>query len=453
MRFKTWIVAAVGLGSLLLLIVVSMLTTSRKAQEIYVELDQLNSHHHNVDAKLRRLRSDVHLSGIFVRDYLLDVEREHAPEYREHIADFRRTNMATLGELRELDAAHAAQISDLEKQLDDYWRTFEPLFDWTATEKIYRSAAFLRKEVVPRREAILGIAEDIEGLNNANLAAQRAEVTHRQAAFRADLFRLLWQTVLLGIAVALIAVHGLRALERRSEEQRAIAEEAERQMRQLSQRLVATQEEERKNLSRELHDHVAQVLTALRMELGRLERARTAGDARADAAIAECRRLVDQMFRTVRDLALGLRPSMLDDFGLQPALEWLVRDVNRRYGVDVVLNVQSDLESLPERHRTCVYRAVQEALTNCVRHARATSVTIDVTGGANHLTVKVSDDGVGFEPSQRRDGLGLRGLDERVKELDGSMRISGSADRGTSLTIDIPLPHPIAEAPLARAAG
>ena len=286
MRFKTWIVAAVGLGSLLLLIVVSMLTTSRKAQEIYVELDQLNSHHHNVDAKLRRLRSDVHLSGIFVRDYLLDVEREHAPEYRERIADFRRTNMATLGELRELDAAHTAQISDLEKQLDDYWRTFEPLFDWTATEKIYRSAAFLRKEVVPRREAILGIAQDIEGLNNANLAAQRAEVTHRQEAFRADLFRLLWQGVLLGIAVALIAVHGLRRLERRSEEQRAIAEEAERQMRQLSQRLVATQEEERKNLSRELHDHVAQVLTALRMEPGRLEPARTAGDARHDAATA-----------------------------------------------------------------------------------------------------------------------------------------------------------------------
>src|SRR5262245_47644320 len=192
MRFRTWPVAALGLGSLLVLIVASMLTSSRKAQEIYVELDQLNSHHHNVDAKLRRLRSDVNLSGIYVRDYLLDVAREHAPEYRERIAEFRRTNMATVGELRTLDAAHAAQIVDLERQLDDYWRTFEPLFDWTAPEKIFRSAAFLRKEVVPRREAILGIALDIEELNNANLSAQRAEVTTRQAAFRADLLRLLW---------------------------------------------------------------------------------------------------------------------------------------------------------------------------------------------------------------------------------------------------------------------
>ena len=90
MRFKTWPVAALGLGSLLVLIVVSMLTSSRKAQEIYTELDQLNTHHHHVDAKLRRLRSDVNLSGIFVRDYLLDVAREHAVEYRERLTEFLR---------------------------------------------------------------------------------------------------------------------------------------------------------------------------------------------------------------------------------------------------------------------------------------------------------------------------------------------------------------------------
>ena len=154
--------------------------------------------------------------------------------------------------------------------------------------------------------------------------------------------------MLLGLAVALAAVFRLRVLERRSEEQRRSPQEAERQMRQLSQRLVATQEEERKHLSRELHDHVAQVLTALRMELGRIERTRPPGDARVGAAVAECERLVDSMFRTVRDLALGLRPSMLDDFGLQPALEWHVRDFTARYGVDVELIVDGDFDALPD---------------------------------------------------------------------------------------------------------
>ena len=123
------------------------------------------------------------------------------------------------------------------------------------------------------------------------------------------------------------------------------------------------------------------------------------------------------MFRTVRDLALGLRPSMLDDFGLQPALEWHVRDFTRRYGVDVELTIDGDFDALPDRYRTCVYRAVQEALTNCVRHAEARTIKVNVAGYDDRLDVSVTDDGIGLDPARRRDGLGLRGIEERVKEL------------------------------------
>ena len=94
MRFKTWPVAAVALGGLLLLIGVSVLAASWRAQEIYTQVDQLNSHYHDVETHLRRIRSDVHLSGIFVRDYLLDNARERAPEYRQTLADYRRSNMS-----------------------------------------------------------------------------------------------------------------------------------------------------------------------------------------------------------------------------------------------------------------------------------------------------------------------------------------------------------------------
>jgi signal transduction histidine kinase len=278
-------------------------------------------------------------------------------------------------------------------------------------------------------------------------------VTRRHAAFRDDLRRLLWQSLLLGLIVALTVVGRLRVLERRSEEQRSIAEKAERRMRQLSQRLVATQEEERKSLSRELHDHVAQVLTALRMELGRIERNRSPADARLGAAVSECKQLVNQMFRTVRDLALGLRPSMLDDFGLRAALEWHLRDVTRRYGVDVELNMEGNLETLPDRFQTCVYRAIQEALTNCVRHARARSITVNVTGHDDGLDVSVTDDGVGFDSVQRREGLGLRGIEERVKELDGVVTITSRPGHGTKLAIHLPLQAPMTEVRLARVAG
>ena len=135
MRLKTWLVAALGLGSLVILIAVSMLASSRRAQNIYAQLDQLNAHHRNVEAKLRALRSDVHLSSIFVRDYLLDVARERAPEYREQLAEFRRTSVATLEELRPL-VGRDDQISSLQTKLAEYWETFDPLFDWTPIEKI-----------------------------------------------------------------------------------------------------------------------------------------------------------------------------------------------------------------------------------------------------------------------------------------------------------------------------
>jgi len=454
MRFRTWIVAALGLGSLLLLVVVSMLTSSSRAREIFAQLDRLNTHYQNVDAKLRRLRSDVNLSGIFVRDYLLDVAREHVPEYRERIGQFRESNRATVSELRVLAAPHAEHIDNLEEQLDEYWQTFEPLFDWTATEKIFRSASFLRREVVPRREAILAIAQEVEELNNANLAAQRAEVTRRQAALDEELRRLLWQTVILGLVVMLVAVFRLRVLERRSDRERALAEDAERQLRQLSQQLVATQEEERKNLSRELHDHVAQVLTALRMELGRIERIRAPGDTRIGLAVGECKQLVDSMFRTVRDLALGLRPSMLDDFGLRAALEWHVRDFSGRYGVNVELNVEEDFDTLPDQYRTCVYRAVQEALTNCIRHAQARSIQVRLNGQGGQLHLFVTDDGIGFDPARRHAGLGLHGIGERVKELHGVMSVGpAEVGVGTTLAVSLPWPALAMEAPLARAAG
>jgi signal transduction histidine kinase len=434
MPLRTWLVAALGLGSLVVLIGVSMIASSRKAQDIYAEIDALNSHHRQVEENLRRLRSDVNLSGIFVRDYLLDVARERAPEYRERIAEFRRTNIATLDELRTL-VNNDRQMDSLQAKLTEYWETFDPLFDWTPAEKILRRAAFLRREVVPRRDAALAIAREIEEITNASVTAQRNEVARRHDAFRRDQWVLTWRTILVGLAVALVVVLRLRILERGSDE-------AEQQMRELSQQLVDTQEEERKNLSRELHDHVAQVLTGLRMELGRIERLSPG----VGHVVAECKRLVDDMFQTVRNLALGLRPSMLDDFGLPAALEWHVRDFMARFAVTVDLKIVGDVNELPDKHRTCVYRVVQEALTNCARHAEAKHVEISVAALDAELRLAVSDDGIGVTAAPRAKGLGLRGIGERVKELNGTMMISRRTGGGTAVVVSLPLPsHPGAE--------
>ena len=456
MRFRTWPVAAVALAGLLALIVLSVQTASRRAEDIYGQLDQLSIQHRRVEARFRQLRSDVQLSAIFVRDYLLDTGRVGSPDYRRSIAGFRANSAKTVRELLGLTpapAGGAGRLDDLEQKLDDYWRSVDPLFEWTPAEKLSRSAQFLDREVLPRRQAVLSLAEEIEQVNDANLVTQRAEVSRRHLELRRDLDQLLWQSVLLGLVVAITAVIRLRVLERRSAAERQAAEDAERQTRQLSQQLVHAQEEERKTLSRELHDQVGQMLTALRMELGRIDRARGTADGALAVAVAECRQLVDNMVRTVRDLALGLRPSMLDDFGLQAALEWHVRDFTRRYGVPVALTVDGDFGGLPDRHRTCVYRAVQEALTNCVRHAAASRVTVTLRGSPGGLDVGVEDDGVGLEDDARRGGFGLRGIEERVRELDGAMTIRSAAGQGTTVAIHLPLPFAPLGGTLARAAG
>lgn len=449
----TWPVAAAALGGLLLLIGTSGLSTSHKAEEIYTQLDQLNSHHREVDSKLRRLRGDVHLSGIFIRDYLLDTDRESAPEYRQQLTVLRQNHTAMIRQLRALSPKEAsARVNNLEERLNEYWEVFEPLFDWTAVEKIARSASFLRREVVPRREAVLTIAREIEELNNANLAAQRAEVTRRQEGFRSDLERSLLRSLLLGFLVAVVAVMRLRALERRSDEQRLRAESAEQELRQLSQELVATQEEERKKLTRELHDHVGQMLTALRMEIGRADRERAVSQARTGQALAECKRLVDTVLGSVRDLVMGLRPSMLDDFGLQPALEWHIRDFRRRYNIRVDLVSRGDLNALPDQHRTCVYRIVQEALTNCARHSQATRVDVSVQYEAGRIEVIVADDGIGVDPDRPR-GMGLLGIEERARELSGGLDVSAGDNGGTRLSVTLPIVLRHEEGQHASAAG
>jgi signal transduction histidine kinase len=464
MRFRTWPVAAVGLTGLLLIVVFSAVTVAQRAQEIYAQLDALNTHHREVETKLRALKTDVHLSGIFVRDYLLDTVRERAPEYRANLANFRETNRATLQDLHEIARRRGedeTRIRNLEANLQAYWEGFEPLFDWSIAEKINYSAGFLRREVLPRRNAVLELAEEIEALNNQNLAAQREEVTRRQDAFRAELFTLVGRSLFFGLLVSLAVVLRLRVVERRSEDQKRRAQEAEGQMRELSQQLVAAQEEERRKLSRELHDHVGQMLTALRMELGRIDRIRADRGGRGDrsfaavdsgfsAALAECRQLVDDMVRIVRDLALGLRPSMLDDFGLQPALEWLTRDFTRRSNVPVELQITGNLDALSDQHRTCIYRVVQEALTNCVRHARATAIGVIVRAREEIIDVSVSDDGIGLDPSRRAAGFGLRGIEERVRELGGNITFLSAAGQGATLSIKLPI---VKEQSLARAAG
>jgi signal transduction histidine kinase len=444
MKVRTWAIVAVALGGLLLLLALSLLATRRWVQEIYTQLDGINVRHREVEATLRRLRGDFHVSGIFVRDYLLDTSRTASPEYRQDLSALRAQTEGNLSALEGLVPGEAVRIQRLKSKIADYWEVFDPLFDWTPAEKSARSLTFVRREVIPRRDEVLRIAQEIEDLNDANMKDQRAQIALREAELRHTLNVILGGSLGLGALVALVAVLRIRILETRSQDQHERTEQAEEEMRRLSQRLVHAQEDERRRLAREHHDEVGQMLTALRMEIGKVERGRASTGGAFATSLAECKRIVDTVMQSVRALSMGLRPAMLDDFGLGSALDWHARDFSRRYDVPVFLTVDGEVDALPEPHRTCVYRVVQEALTNCAKHAQATRVEVSLRDAGGRLRLSVRDDGVGLETAEPRGtGVGLVGIEERVREIGGVVSLRSDPGQGTTLLVEIPLPAPM----------
>jgi len=203
-------------------------------------------------------------------------------------------------------------------------------------------------------------------------------------------------------------------------------------------RAVQAQEVERRRLARELHDETGQALTSILLGLAAVERAESAED--AHAAAADLRQLVVETLQDVRRLAVELRPSALDDFGLEPALRRLGQSVREAAALDVQVEARLGSERLPPDVETALYRIVQEALTNVVKHAGADHVSILVTRKPSSVLVMIEDDGRGFDPAETRAaGLGLLGMNERVELLDGTFLVEAEPGAGTTLIIELPL--------------
>lgn len=211
----------------------------------------------------------------------------------------------------------------------------------------------------------------------------------------------------------------------------------------LLRKVIAAQEEERKRLARELHDETSQQLTALGMQLDLIARAVPA-DAAASGRIADTRRLVGRMVDDLHRVIYDLRPSMLDDLGLLPAIRWYAERLSKR-GVAVQFEFPDEPLDLSPEARIAVYRVVQEALSNIERHAQAETVLVACTVSTTELAIEVEDDGVGFDPEEMRQpresgqGLGLLGMRERLSLLGGTCVVESQPGSGTRVVIRLPL--------------
>jgi signal transduction histidine kinase len=203
-------------------------------------------------------------------------------------------------------------------------------------------------------------------------------------------------------------------------------------------RAVAAQELERRRLARELHDETGQALTSVLLGLKAVEEAPDAAEMRS--AAAELRDLVVATLQDVRRLAVELRPKALDDFGLQPALERLAHSFSEQTGIAVDVESALSDDRLPTEVETALYRIVQEALTNIVKHAQASRVSVLLTRRPRSVAAVIEDDGRGFDLGATRDGgIGLIGMRERMALLDGRLDVESTPGAGTTIVAEIPL--------------
>jgi signal transduction histidine kinase len=231
-----------------------------------------------------------------------------------------------------------------------------------------------------------------------------------------------------------------------AEKHYAEVEQAKGELQRLSARLLEVEEEGRRQLARELHDEIGQSLALLQIEISRAQAAASSGQpASLPERLERARALAEETVQTIRDISLLLRPALLDDLGLAPALQFQVEQFLRRSGIACDYVEENVSDHLPDSVKTCVYRIVQEALHNCEKHSGAARVRVAVLQDPGLLRIEINDDGRGFLVNEKgmpsiTTGLGLLGMRERATIVGGSLEIDSAPGRGTRLSLRIPVP-------------
>ena len=236
-------------------------------------------------------------------------------------------------------------------------------------------------------------------------------------------------------AAALLLVFATGMLVNRRE--RSLADAA---LKRLTQRIIDTQEEERGRVARELHDSISQILVGVRYALDLAQRRLQRGDARAGDSLRKGQDSLATAIQEVRRISRDLRPGTLDDLGLAPALRALIDEFSERTGISSELETVVFRNRLDEDAKIALFRVAQEALTNIERHSGATHVAIRIAGHKRGATLRIQDNGHGFQIDKTTGGLGLRNMQERIEQLDGTLRILSSTS-GTVIEAEVPLSH------------
>jgi len=331
-----------------------------------------------------------------------------------------------------------ASIQNIETLFVRQKSMFDAMLAWPTDVRRVRAVETIHREVDPIEVSIL---EWSDRLRSANDRALRAADQATLAQFSHVQTNLTWSLVLAlgsGLILVLASMIYILRLERQIQVRYAELARSRGELEMLSARLVEAQEAERRNISRELHDEVGQTLGALLVDFGRLSAGLASAPAELREHVDHMKSVAERSVQSVRNLALLLRPSMLDDLGLVAALEWQGRETSRNSGTEVEVRAAGVPENLPDEYNVTIYRLVQEALNNAVRHSGARNARVNVNCNDGRIVVEVGDDGRGFDPRRSR-GVGILGMEERVRRLGGRLTIDSQPGRGATVRAELPL--------------
>jgi signal transduction histidine kinase len=393
---------------------------------------------------LTAVHTGVLLGSIYLRDALIDPSPTSREYYRDELVRTRENVERVLLAYQPFIASPEEQLrwNSLQDEMVSYWRSREIAFAEDAPRNSEEAAELLRGRLVPARESILEIVESLSALQSASRQRQEREATQLHATVQTRAVWLASFSLVVGLIVAFVSSRHVGGLEREIERQRLAEQQNRLDLERLSAKLVHAQEEERRTLSRELHDAVGQALTAIKMDMAVALRGFDT-DPRARQALEEARRIAESTLQNVRDLSQLLHPSTLDDFGLPEALEAYLRSFSTRTGIRAQLSHARMSERLRPEIEVCVYRVVQEALTNIARHSGASSCTVVLFQRYGRLQLIIEDDGVGIDAaiastSDARRGLGLIGMRERTQAIAGTFVVENRKEGGTRVAVQLP---------------
>ena len=447
LRPQMRLLLSLGFGGLLALLTFTGFAALSILHELQVRNEAIRNDYVERAKLLEQLRSDIYLSGTYVRDLLMEEDRPKAEAYRGEFGRTRQRIASAIDKYRAIrQASEAAVFESFVKGTHEYFQALQPALAWDAEDRRIKGRPFMRDEVVRRRSTMMSLANDVGEVNRRQLQLGNAAVQGLFIHSREVLAVLFALTVAVGTVLAALSMGRMLSLEKQARRRYLEAEQSRTEAHELSARLVDAQEEERRRVSRELHDEIGQSLSALLLGLGNLNQTLSP---HVDGAVREqiqiMRTLGEKSVGAVRNMSLLLRPSMLDDLGLVAALQWQAREVARATDMRVSVAAEELPEGLPaplaEELKTSIYRIVQEALHNCQRHSGAKRVRVQLQRTPEKMLLTVQDDGRGFRTEER--GLGLLGMEERVNRLGGRFQLSSEEGDGTLVSVELPL-HAVA---------